>query len=77
MNILIVWKDWIRIESWIRVKDKKEIPYDKINSINVHSAFWFWHLEIKTGNEEMTRYKFLDKYEEAEKIIKEHIHKGK
>jgi hypothetical protein len=34
-------------------------------------------LEIKTGNEEMTRYKFLDKYEEAEKIIKEHIHKGK
>ena len=65
MNILVVWKDWIRIESWI------------INSINVHSAFWFWHLEIKTGNEEMTRYKFLDKYEEAEKIIKEHIHKGK
>jgi len=77
MNILVVWKDWIKIESWIIVKDKKEIPYDKINSINVHSAFWFWHLEIKTGNEEMTRYKFLDKYEEVEKIIKEHIHKGK
>ena len=77
MNILVVWKDWIRIESWIIVKDKKEIPYDQINSINLHSAFWFWHLEIKTGNEEMTRYKFLDKYEEAEKIIKERIHKDK
>ena len=77
MNILIIWKDGIRIESWILVKNKKEIPYNKINSINIYSAFWFWHLEIKTGNEEITRYKFLDRYEEVEKIIKEDINKNK
>jgi len=77
VNILILWKNWIRIESWILVKDKKEIPYDKINSVNIHSAFWLGTLEIKTWNDEITRYKFLDKYEEVEKIIKEHIHKNK
>ena len=77
VNILVIWKDWIRIESWIIVKDKKEIPYDKINSVNVHSVFWLGTLEIMTGNDVITRYKFLDRYEEAAKIIKEHINKDK
>ena len=75
MDILIIWKNWIRFESWILVKNKKEIPYDKINSISTHSAFWFWTLEILTGNDIITRYKFLHKYEEVEKIIKEKINK--
>ena len=74
MNVLIIWKDWIIFESWILVKNKKEIPYDKINSINIHSVFWLWTLEVMVGNDEITRYKFLDKYEEVEKIIKERIH---
>ena len=77
MDMLIIWKDGIRFESGILVKNKKEIPYDKINSINIHSVFWLWHLEVKTGNEEMTRYRFLHNYEEVEKIIKEHMHKNK
>jgi uncharacterized membrane protein YdbT with pleckstrin-like domain len=77
VNVLVIWKNCIRIESWIIVKDKKEIPYDKINSINVHSVFWLWSLEFMTWNDEITRYKFMDKYEEAEKIIKERIHKDK
>ena len=77
MNILVIWKDAIRFESWILVKNKKEIPYDKINSVNVHSVFWLGTLEIMTGNDEVTRYKFLHKYEEVEKIIKERIHKDK
>jgi membrane protein YdbS with pleckstrin-like domain len=77
MNILVIWKDVIRFESWILVKNKKEIPYDKINSVNVHSVFWLGTLEIMTGNDEVTRYKFLHKYEEVEKIIKERIHKDK
>ena len=77
MDMLIIWKDGIRFESGILVKNKKEIPYDKINSINVHSVFWLGHLEVKTGNEEMTRYRFLHNYEEVENIIKEHMHKDK
>ena len=73
VNILIVWKNGIRIENWILVRNKKEIPYDKINTINTHSAFWLWTLEILTGNDSVTRYKFLDKYEEAENLIKERM----
>lgn len=77
VNILIVWKDGVTIESGILIKSKKEIPYDKINSVSIRSAFWFWALEIQIGNNMVTRYNFLDKYEEAEKLIKEHIHQGK
>lgn len=77
VNILIIWKDWIRIESWIIVKDKKEIPYDKINSMNIHSAFGLWSLEIMTWNDKITRYKFMDKYEEMWNIIKNRINKDK
>ena len=77
MNILIIWKNWLRFESWILVKNKKEIPYEKIHSINIHSALGFGTLEIMTGNDTITRYKFLDKYEEVEKIIKERIHPNK
>ena len=75
VDILIIWKNWIRFESWILVKNKKEIPYDKINSINIHSAFWLWTLEVMAGNDEIVRYKFLNNYEEVGKIIKEYINK--
>ena len=77
MDIMIISKDGLRFESGILVKNKKEIPYDKINSVNVHSVFWLGSLEIMTGNDEVTRYKFLHNYEEMEKVIKERIHKGK
>ena len=77
MDIMIIWKNGLRFESGILVKNKKEIPYDKINSVNVHSVFWLGSLEIMTGNDEVTRYKFLHNYEEMEKVIKERIHKGK
>ena len=77
VNILVIWKDWIRFESWIIVKNKKEIPYDKINSINIHSIFWLGNLEVMTWNDIVTKYKFLDNYEEVGKIIKERIHKDK
>lgn len=77
MNILIIWKNGLIFESWILIKNKKEIPYEKIHSINVHSALWFGHLEIMTGNDVITRYKFLNNYEEAEKLIKQHIHTDK
>jgi len=77
MDIMIIWKNWLRFESGILVKNKKEIPYDKINSVNVHSVFGFWTLEVMTGNDVMTRYKFLHNYGEIEKIIKERIHKDK
>ena len=77
MDIMIIWKNWLRFESGILVKNKKEIPYDKINSINVHSVFGFGTLEVMTWNDVMTRYKFLHNYAEVEKIIKERIHKDK
>ena len=77
MNILIVWKDGVIFESGILIKSKKEIPYDKINSVSIRSAFWFGALEIQVGNDMVTRYNFLDKYEEAERLIKDHIHDGK
>ena len=77
MDIMIISKDGLRFESGILVKNNKEIPYDKINSVNVHSVFWLGSLEIMTGNDEVTRYKFLHNYEEMEKVIKERIHKGK
>lgn len=77
MDIMIIWKNGLKFESGILVKNNKEIPYDKINSVNVHSVFWLGSLEIMTGNEVMTRYRFLHNYEEMEKIIKECIHKGK
>lgn len=73
MNILTVWKNWVILESWILLKHKTEIPYKKINSINVHSIFWLWTLEILTGNDVMTRYKYLAKYDEVEKLIKERM----
>ena len=77
VNILIVWKNSVTIESGILVKSKKEIPYDKINSVSIRSAFWFWALEIRVGNDMVTRYKFLDRYEEAEKLIKDRIYEDK
>lgn len=73
MSILTVWKNWVIIESWILLKHKTEIPYKKINSISVHSISGLWTLEILTGNDEMTRYKYLAKYDEVEKLIKERI----
>lgn len=77
VNILIIWKNGVTIESGILIKSKKEIPYDKINTVSIRSVFWFGALEIQVGNDMLTRYNFLDRYEEAEKLIKEHIHKDK
>jgi len=73
MNILIVWENGVILESGILIKSKKEIPYDKINSVSIRSAFWFGALEIQVWNDMVTRYNFLDKYEDAEKLIKERI----
>ena len=77
MNILIVWKDGVIFESGILIKSKKEIPYDKINSVSIRSALWFGALEIQVWNDITTRYNFLNKYEEAEKLIKNRISKNK
>jgi glucan phosphoethanolaminetransferase (alkaline phosphatase superfamily) len=76
VNVLIVWESGVIFESWILVKSKREIPYDKINSVSIRSAFWFGALEIQVGNDMVTRYNFLDKYEEAEKLIKERMSKS-
>lgn len=76
MNVLIVWKNGVILESWILVKSKREIPYNKINSVNVSSVFWFWALEIQVGNDMVTWYNFLDRYEEAESLIKERMSKS-
>lgn len=73
MSILTVWKNWVILESWIVLKHKTEIPYKKINSVSMHSIFWLWTLEIKAGNDEITRYKYLAKYDEVEKLIKERM----
>lgn len=73
MSILTVWKSWVILESGILLKHKTAIPYKKINSVSMHSIFWLWTLEIKTGNDEITRYKYLAKYDEVEKLIKEHM----
>ena len=73
MSILTVWKNWVILESWIILKHKTEIPYKKINSISMHSIFWLWTLEIKAGNDEITRYKYLAKYNEVENLIKERM----
>ena len=72
MNILIVWENGV-----ILIKSKKEIPYDKINSVSIRSVFWFGALEIQVWNDMVTRYDFLNKYEEAEKLIKNKISKNK
>ena len=77
MNILIVWENGVILESGILIKSKKEIPYDKINSVSIRSVFWFGALEIQVWNDITTRYNFLNKYEEAEKLIKNRISKNK
>ena len=77
MDILIVWKNGVRFESWIILTHKNEIPYNKINNVKIDSIFWFATLEIYTGNDKVNRYKFLHKYEEAWKIIKERIDNNK
>ena len=77
MNILIVWENGVILESGILIKSKKEIPYDKINSVSIRSVFWFGALEIQVWNDIATRYNFLNKYEEAEKLIKNKISKNK
>ena len=77
MNILIVWENGVILESGILIKSKKEIPYDKINSVSIRSVFWFGALEIQVWNDMVTRYDFLNKYEEAEKLIKNKISKNK
>lgn len=76
MNVLIVWKNGVILESWILVKSKREIPYNKINSVNISSVFWFWALEIQVGNDMVTWYNFLDRYEEAESLIKKRMSKS-
>ena len=77
MNILIVWENGVILESGILIKSKKEIPYDKINSVSIRSVFWFGAIEIQVWNDMVTRYNFLNKYEEAEKLIKNKISKNK
>ena len=77
MNILIVWENGVILESGILIKSKKEIPYDKINSVTIRSVFWFGALEIQVWNDIATRYNFLNKSEEAEKLIKNKISKNK
>jgi len=77
MNILIIWENGVIFESGILIKSKKEIPYDKINSVSIRSVFWFGALEIQVWNDITTRYNFLNKYEEAEKLIKNRISKNK
>lgn len=76
MNVLIVWKNGVILESWILVKSKREIPYNKINSVNISSVFWFWALEIQVGNDMVTWYNFLDRYEEVEGLIKKRMSKS-
>ena len=76
MNVLIVWKNGVILESCILVKSKREIPYNKINSVNISSVFWFWALEIQVGNDMVTWYNFLDRYEEAESLIKKRMSKS-
>lgn len=73
MNKLTVWNNWVILESWILLKHKTEIPYKKINTISMHSIFWLWTLEIKTWSDEIIRYKYLAKYDEVEKLIKQHM----
>ena len=77
MNTLTIWKDWLIIESWIILKHKTEIPYNKINSVNVYSIFWLWTLEIFTWNDVITRYKFLANYDNAVEMIKSRINSDK
>jgi glucan phosphoethanolaminetransferase (alkaline phosphatase superfamily) len=76
VNVLIVWESGVIFESWILVKSKREIPYNKINSVNISSVFWFWALEIQVGNDMVTWYNFLDRYEEAESLIKKRMSKS-
>ena len=73
MYVLTIWKNGVILESWILLKHRTEIPYKKINSINIHSIFGLGTLEIFTWNDELTRYKYLAKYDEVEKFIKERM----
>ncbi len=77
VNVLIVWESGVIFESGILIKSKKEIPYNKINSVNIRSVFWFGALEIQVWNDIVTRYNFLNKYEDAERLIKEGMSKSK
>lgn len=77
VNVLIVWESGVIFESGILIKSKKEIPYNKINSVNISSIFWFGVLEIQVWNDIVTRYNFLNKYEDAERLIKEGMSKSK
>lgn len=72
---LAVWEDSVVLESWILFKQRTEIPYKQINNVKTFSIFWIWGIEIYTGNDIVTRYKYLEKYKEAEKEINEHINK--
>ena len=73
MCVLTIWKNGVILESWILLKHRTEIPYKKINSINIHSIFGLGTLEILTWNDEVTRYKYLAKYDEVEKLIKDRM----
>ena len=77
VNVLIVWGSGVIFESGILIKSKKEIPYNKINSVNIRSVFWFGALEIQVWNDIVTRYNFLNEYEDAERLIKERMSKSK
>ena len=73
LNTLTISKNGIILESWILVKNKTEILYNKINTVKTYSLFWLSTLEITLNNDKVITYKFLDRCEEVEKKIKEHI----
>ena len=73
LNTLTISKNGITLESWILVKNKTEILYNKINTVKTYSLFWLSTLEITLNNDKVITYKFLDRCEEVEKKIKEHI----
>lgn len=73
LNTLTISKNGIILESWILVKNKTEILYNKINTVKRYSLFWLGTLEITLNNDKVITYKFLDRCEEVEKKIKEYI----
>jgi len=70
---LEIHKDCVVIKHGIITHRKEEIPYYKINSVDIENTLWFVNLVIRTWNDKPTIFKYIEKHDEVVAEIKKHI----
>ena len=73
LTTITIWKDSLIYRKWVLFRHKIETPYLQISSVESSSFLWMWNIEVTLLNNNLFRYKYVQKYEEAELLINERV----